>query len=121
DSIAEQIKRQSEIWADLGLNVKNILKKSSPNLLEAVFRSMEHSMTRQKIVAVDSILITGGGACLKGIDTFIHDVLGIKSEKWNPLQSASVVNASSAFDIEQGFLLPVSIGLALQKGGSANV
>jgi len=117
DPIAEQIKRQSEVWGEIGLNIKNILKKSSPNLLEAVFRSMEHSMTRQKISNVDKILITGGGALLKGIDGFIYEVLGIQAERWNPLRSSSVLNAAGA-DIEKGFMLPVSIGLALQKGYS---
>jgi type IV pilus assembly protein PilM len=115
DTVAEQIKRQNELWQELGLNIKNVLKKSSPNLLEAVFRSMEHCMTRQKISNVDKILITGGGALLKGIDDFIFEVLGIPTEKWNPLKSANIINADSSV-IEKGFMFSVAIGLALQKG-----
>jgi len=117
DSIAEQIKRQNEIWHEIGLNIKNVLKKSSPNLLEAVFRSMEHCITRQKVSNVDKILITGGGSLLKGIDGFIYEVLGIATEKWNPLESPNIINAEHA-DVEKGFMLPVSLGLALQKGYS---
>ncbi|MDR1196464.1 MAG: pilus assembly protein PilM [Endomicrobium sp.] len=114
-STAEQIKRQPSLWESIGLNVKNVLKKSSSNLLEAVFRSMEHSVSRQKIGKVDKILLTGGGAILTGIDGFIYETLGVSAEKWNPLDSANVVGA---VDKEKGFFVAVSLGLSLQQGES---
>lgn len=110
---AEQIKRQPEMWESIGLNVRNILKKSSSNLLEAIFRSMEHSVSRQKIGKIDKILLTGGGAILKGIDNFIYETLGISTEKWNPLASEDIIGV---VDQEKGFFISVALGLALQKG-----
>jgi type IV pilus assembly protein PilM len=110
---AERIKRQSELWESIGLNVRNVLKKSSSNLLEAIFRSMEHAVSRQKIGKIDKILLTGGGAILKGIDNFIFETLGINTEKWNPLNSPDIIGA---VDKGKGFFIPVALGLALQKG-----
>ena len=110
---AEQIKRQPELWDNIGLNIRNVLKKSSSNLLEAIFRSMEHCVSRQKIGKVDKILLTGGGAVLRGIDNFIWETLGISTDKWNPLNSE---NIKGAVDKERGFFIPVVLGLALQKG-----
>ena len=110
---AEQIKRQPEIWESIGLNIKNILKKSSSNLLEAIFRSMEHSVSRQKTGKIDKILLTGGGAILKGIDRFIFETLGINTETWNPLASEDIIGVT---DKDKGFFAAIALGLALQKG-----
>lgn len=110
---AEQLKRQHGVWDKIGLNIKNVLKKSSSNLLEAVFRSMEYCVSRQKIGKVDRILLTGGGAIVKGIDNFIWETLGINTEKWNPLESDSIKGVVNS---ELGLFVPVALGLALQKG-----
>ena len=117
-STAELIKRQPELWESIGLNVRNILKKSSSNLLEAIFRSMEHSVSRQKIGKIDKILLTGGGAILRGIDDFVYETLGIATTKWNPLASDDIIGA---VDKEKGFFIPVALGLAVQKGEKSNV
>ncbi len=111
--VAEQLKRQPEIWDSIGVNIKNILKISSSNLLEAIFRSMEYCVSRQKIGKVDRIMLTGGGALIKGMDTFIYDTLGISTDKWNPLNSEKVRGVSNA---ELGYFIPVALGLALAKG-----
>ncbi|MCL2334959.1 MAG: pilus assembly protein PilM [Endomicrobia bacterium] len=115
---AEQIKRDPAIWNSIGLNIKSILKKSSSNLLEAIFRSMEYCVSRQKIGKVDRIVLTGGGAILKGIDGFIFDILGITTDKWNPLASDKI---RSNVNNDLGFMATVSLGLALQKGDTVHV
>lgn len=109
---AELIKRQPDVWESIGLNMKNILKKSSSNLMEAVFRSMEYCVSRQKIGKVDEILITGGGALLQGMDTFIWETLGINTARWNPLESDKIKNV---INLQYGFFSTVALGLALQK------
>jgi type IV pilus assembly protein PilM len=109
---AEKIKRHPEIWDEIGLNIKNILKKSSSVLLEAIFRSMEYCVSKQRLGKIDEIFITGGGAMLKGIDTFIWDVLGIKTAKWNPLESDKI---KGVLNHEQGYFAAVVLGLALGK------
>ncbi len=109
---AELIKRQPDVWESIGINMKNILKKSSGNLMEAIFRSMEYCVSRQKIGKIDEILITGGGALLQGIDTFIWETLGINTARWNPLESD---NIKSAVNLHYGFFSTVALGLALSK------
>jgi len=124
EDTAEQIKRYPAIWENIGLNIKSILKKSSSNLLEAIFRSMEYCVSRQRIGKVDRIVLTGGGAMVKGIDAFIFDILGITTDKWNPLASDKIKSNVNAND-DLGFMTVVALGLALQKaaqkGDSANV
>ena len=112
EDTAEQIKRYPAIWENIGLNIKSILKKSSSNLLEAIFRSMEYCVSRQRIGKVDRIVLTGGGSMLKGIDAFIFDILGITTDKWNPLTSDKI---KSNVNDELGFMTAVALGLALQK------
>jgi len=109
---AEKLKRHSEIWNQIGLNIKNILKKSSGNLLEAIFRSMEYCVSKQRLGKIDEILITGGGSMVSGIDNFIFEVLGIKTSKWNPLVSDRI---KGAINYDMGFFAPVVLGLALTK------
>jgi len=109
---AEKIKRHPEVWGQIGLNIKNILKKSAGNLLEAIFRSMEYCVSKQRLGKIDEIYITGGGATLQGMDVFIWEVLGIKTAKWNPLESDKI---KSVIDRENGYFASVALGLALSK------
>lgn len=112
EKLAEEIKRRTDLWNDIGFNVKNILKKSTATLLEAIFRTIEHCITRQYIVAVDRVVITGGGAMLDGIDLFIGDTLGIATNKWNPLVDN---NVTGYVNQNYGYFMPVSLGLAIEK------
>jgi len=115
--VAEQIKRQFAVWNQIGLNIKNTLKKSANNLLEAVFRSMEYCISKQKVSRIDEIFITGGGSMLKSMDTFIWETLGVNTVKWNPFESEMI---RGVFDAEKGFFVPVALGLAINDG-SQNV
>lgn len=110
--LAEELKKRTELWDDIGLNIKNSLKKSSANLLEAIFRTIEHCITRQFIISIDRIVITGGGASLKGLDLFIEDTLGIPTTKWNPLEE---LNVSGYTNKDYGNFVPIALGLALEK------
>ncbi|MDR2191647.1 MAG: pilus assembly protein PilM [Endomicrobium sp.] len=109
---AEKIKRHPEVWNQIGLNVKNILKKSAGNLLEAIFRSMEYCVSKQRLGKIDEMYISGGGALLQGIDSFIWDTLGIKTAKWNPLESDKI---KGAVNKNMGHFASVVLGLALAK------
>jgi type IV pilus assembly protein PilM len=112
EKLAEEIKRRTDLWDDIGFNVKNVLKKSTATLLEAIFRTIEHCITRQYIVAVDRVVITGGGSMLEGIDNFIGDTLGIATNKWNPLIDN---NVTGYVNQNYGCFMPVSLGLAIEK------
>jgi type IV pilus assembly protein PilM len=110
--VAEQIKRQPEVWGQIGLNIKNILKKSSNDLIEAVFRSMEYCISKQKVSKFDEIFITGGGAMLRSLDNFIWETLGVNTVKWNPFESDII---RGVYNADKGFFIPVALGLAVTK------
>lgn len=110
--LAEEVKRREDLRQQLNFNMKSILKKTLPSLIETLFRTIEHCVTRQFIIAIDRIVITGGGALTDGIDSFIEETLGIPTTKWNPLDNNKVVGYSNK---NAGFFLPVSLGLALEK------
>ncbi|MBN1822748.1 MAG: type IV pilus assembly protein PilM [Endomicrobiales bacterium] len=109
--MAEEIKKQPRVWKDIGLNIKNILRKTSPEVLEAIYRSVEYCMSRKKIVNIDKILVTGGTSCLFGLDSFIFETLGIQTECWNPLNHVEIKgNARKKY----GPFLAVALGLAMR-------
>jgi type IV pilus assembly protein PilM len=112
EDFAEYLKRNDDLWDKVGLSMKGVFKKSSANLLETVFRTIEYCITRQTIVSVDRIVLTGGGSIVKGIDIFIRETLGIPTEKWNPLENNEV---SGLVKKEYGYFMPVALGLALEK------
>ena len=118
ERLAEEIKRRPEIWSSLGLNIKNILKRTGASLLEVIFELIEYCSTRQTIVSVDRIILTGGGAALYGIDFFIKDNLGMNTEKWNPFDNENIVGIENK---DLGFFMPVALGLALEKVDNGNV
>ena len=111
--LAEEIKKRTELWQDIGLNIKNSLKKSSANFLEAIFRTIEHCITRQFIVSIDRVVITGGGANLEGLDSFIEETLGIPTVKWNPIEEIKIKGYTNK---DYGYYIPIALGLALENG-----
>ena len=118
ERLSEELKRRDDLRQNINFNMKNVLKKNVAVLIETLFRTIEHCITRQFIVSVDRIVLTGGGAMTEGIDNFIQDTLGIPTEKWNPLDNNKFVGYVNK---PQGFFLPVALGLALEKEKKANV
>jgi type IV pilus assembly protein PilM len=114
--VAEEIKKQSFLWNSMGLNIKNILRQCMPDLLEAVYRSIEYCMNRKRLLSVDRILLTGGSSNLTGMDRFVSEVFGIDTERWNPLDYLDVGETGRK---EYGQFLCVALGLALRAHSHA--
>lgn len=112
EKMAEELKRREDLRQKVLFNMKNVLKKTLPSLVETMFRTIEHCVTRQTIISLDRIVITGGGALTEGIDSFIEETLGVPTTKWNPLENNKV---AGYINKDLGFFLPVSLGLALEK------
>lgn len=110
--LAEEIKKQPKLWDEIGLNIKNVLRKSMPDLLEAIYRSIEYCMSRKKLINVDKILLTGGTSGLEGMDSFVADVIGINTEKWTPFAGLEIKGRSKK---EMGRFMSVALGLAIRK------
>jgi type IV pilus assembly protein PilM len=107
---AEELKKLPEKWSSVGLNIKNILRKSLPDLLEAIYKSIEYCRSQHLIDELDKILITGGTANLNHIDDFFVEILGMEIERWNPLNYIA-----SANEKEKGLNTAIALGMALRK------
>lgn len=109
---AEYIKEHPELWNETGLNIRTILAKSTPDLLEAIYRSIEYCKGRKMITILDKILLTGGTSYLSGIDDFIKEVMDLEVKKWNPLNFLTIPDNSKK---HLGNFFTVAMGLALRK------
>ena len=109
---AEELIKRPDLWNEMGLNIKNILRKRIPDLLEAVYRSMEYCIGRKKIINVDKILLTGGASNIPGMEYFMSETLGLTVERWNPLDH---VACGANPKKELGPALSVALGLAVRE------
>ena len=112
EKVSEEIKRRNDIKQSINFDIKNVFKKSLSPLVETVFRTIEYCATRQLIVSVDRIVITGGCVLTEKIDSFMEETLGIPVEIWNPLENIELEGYVNKY---QGCFLPVALGLALEK------
>lgn len=112
-AIAEKMKKRPDLWTACGLNIKSVLRKSTPDLLEAIHRSIDYCMSRKKLINLDKILLTGGTSSLHGLKKFMSEVFGVHTEVWNPLDHMDLQGAAVKRD--RGQLLGVAIGLAIRK------
>ncbi len=114
ERLAEEIKIRTDLREKINFNMKNILKRSVSFLIDTVFRTIEYCTTRQLILSVDRIIITGGASVTEGLDIFIGETLGINTERWDPLMNNNIVGYS---DKNYGPFISVALGLALEKKG----
>lgn len=106
---AEELKESPAKWSEYGLNIKNILRKSMPDVLEALYKSIEYCRSQRLIDKVDKIYLSGGVSCLDGIDAFLKSILDIEAEKWNSLRNIKLLRKK-----EQGEYMSVVLGIALR-------
>jgi len=109
-SKAEEIKRDPQLWESAGLNISSVLRKSTPDLLETLHRSVEFCRGQRLISNIDNIYFTGGATLLPGFVEFIAEILGGDVHLWNPLAEINGAGAPA-----EGFFLPVALGLALRR------
>lgn len=112
ERLAEELKRRQDLRDQINFDMKSVLKKSTPSIIETIFRTIEYCVTRQFIIAVDRIVITGGGSLTDGIAGFIEEILGIPTTNWNPLQDCNVVGYANK---DFGAFIAIALGLALEK------
>jgi len=111
--MAEEIKQQPDKWDELGLNIKSVLRKSMPDLLEAIYRSIEYCLNRNAMLSTDKILLTGGTSYLKEIGSFVQEVLDIPTVTWNPVSDLEKQGKAKQ---GLGQFLSVVLGLAIRNG-----
>ncbi len=107
---AEELKKNRTYLDKIGINYKSILRKSTPDLLEGIYRSLEYYNSQKMVRGIERILLTGGTAYFERLDTFIADFFNIRTEKWNPL-----LRAAGNVNKDAGMLLSISFGAALRE------
>lgn len=107
---AAQLKEQPDLWSEIGLNIKNILRRSTPDLLEAVYRSIEYCKSQKMFQNVDRILLAGGTSYLPSFDDFIGEIFGITTQRWNPL-----LNIEQCENKKLGQFMCTALGLAVRN------
>ncbi len=109
---ASDLLQHSALWNKTGVHIKSLLRKSAVDLIEAVYRSIEYCMNRKLFVNVDRMLLTGGGAEISGLDQFVSETIGMRTEKWNPFDH---ITAPQLRHKEYGCLFATAVGLALRE------
>jgi type IV pilus assembly protein PilM len=107
---ADELKKNPETWREIGLNMKGILRKKTPDLLEAVYKSIEYCKSQQLISGIDKMLLSGGTSFLHEIDDFFIDILGIQTERWNCFANIKLLKQK-----ELGPYMSMALGLALRQ------
>lgn len=97
----------------LRINVFNALAPVLAELVQEIRRSLDYYRTKTGDAPVHEMLLIGGSAKLRNLDTFLQEQLGIPTRVASPLETLTVVakNQSPDYLKEIASLFPVSIGL----------
>jgi type IV pilus assembly protein PilM len=99
--------------------ISDIIRLPLQNLATEIRRTLQFFENQQYGKPVNRIVLSGGTAKLKNIDSFIHDRLGLPAEIFNTLarvNSTKVALGSNELNALSPSLA-VSVGLALRIGG----
>jgi type IV pilus assembly protein PilM len=114
---AEQAKRTGQVADDFSTAILEPFKQM---LAEQIGHGLQFFFSSDQFVSgrynVDTIVLTGGGAMIVGLDRVVADVLGITAFVANPFKnmgSAAKVNSSAL--LRDAPLLAVAGGLALRS------
>ncbi|MFB3897833.1 MAG: type IV pilus assembly protein PilM [bacterium] len=99
--------------------ISDIIRLPLQNLATEIRRTLQFFENQQYGKPVNRIVLSGGTAKLKNIDSFIHDRLGLPTEIFNTLAKVNATKVALGSN-ELSALSPslaVSVGLALRQGG----
>ncbi len=111
-----KIKLGNPLTEEASTDEARVSKAISPvldELIVEVRRSLDYYRLQQRGDEVDQIVICGGGARLKGCETYFTRELGMRVTKGNPLNLLTVDPSDELFDTAP--VLSVGIGLALRE------
>lgn len=108
----------AEYYADdVILETQGFLGKVAGELADEIRRSFDYYHGQDRAVAVTELILSGRGALLRNLDSYLADRLGMPVVIGNPLHHISR-NASGLPDLELAAMAPclsVAIGLALPE------
>lgn len=93
------------------------IRKSMGDMVEEIFHSFEYYTSQREEARVKKVILSGGSSCLKNIDKFLSEELGVPVEVINPF--AGISCDSTKFRPEYlanvGSIFAVGLGLALRR------
>lgn len=97
--------------------VDKAIKKVMDDLLEELVHSFEYYASQKEGGAIKRVILSGGTSCLKNIDKFLSEELGVPVEIANPFQAVAGEPAKfqSEYSSRMSSLFAVGLGLALRK------
>ena len=94
-------------------HVSKVVRNVATRLHSEVNRSINFYRSQQGGSAPDRVLLTGGSALLRHLDTFFQEKLGVETSFFNPFANVSV-DPSLEEDTEALFRMAPAVGLALR-------
>ena len=110
----EELKRSVGLH---GIESEPVVQKTMTSILERVFREIHKAIVRHKEetdLTVEKVILSGGGAMLKGIDTYAANLLSLPVEIADPFSKVAYPAFLEDTLHEAGPTFGVAIGAALQ-------
>jgi type IV pilus assembly protein PilM len=111
DERAEQYKIENGVGGAVGQD-GGVISQMLNVLVSEIVQTIEVFKETYPKKEPESIILSGGGAYMKGLEKFIADESGIKAELGNPFFDVELPEAGKDNLLRYGPLLSVSIGLA---------
>jgi type IV pilus assembly protein PilM len=110
--------KTEEISSDPALmyDVRRGLEDAAGRLAEEVQRSVEFHNSRSDAREISRVFISGEGALVRGLDSYIGDLLGVETARARPREKLAQ-NRSNISDEQLGAMEPVlaiALGLAME-------
>ena len=101
----------------LMFDIRRGLEDAVQFLAEDVQRSIEYHYSQPGAREVSQVFVSGEGALVTGLDSYVGELLDIPTQRANPLQKLAA-NRSNVFDEQLRMMEPVlavALGLAIEE------
>ncbi|CAN5540218.1 N/A [soil metagenome] len=118
DSEEEENEKSGEdLDPSLMFDIRRGLEDSVQVMAEDVQRSVEYHYSQPGAKEVSRVFVSGDGALVDGLDSYVGELLGISAQRANPLQKLAA-NRSNVSDEQLRVMEPVlaiALGLAIEE------
>jgi cell division ATPase FtsA len=128
---AEKIKRDIGIPLEAETRIINdklstaqilsMLRTPLSQLVAEIARCLDYYREENRGEIIDSLVLSGGGASLKGLAEFISDELGVETKLGNPLENIKAAPNLAAQKSGISHIMAVAIGSALSDNTGINL
>lgn len=114
---AEGEESEDDLDPALMFDIRRGLEDSVQVMAEDVQRSVEYHYSQPGAQEVSQVFVSGEGALVEGLDSYVGELLGIPAHRGNPIQKLAA-NRSNVSDEQLRVMEPVlaiALGLALEE------